>query len=597
LAFFVSQALNVVMATTVADQLIGQLQQAGVRRIYGIVGDSLNPIVDAVRRTGGSKKGGIDWVHVRNEEAAAFAAGADAQLTGRLAVCAGSCGPGSLHLINGLYDAHRSGAPVLAIASQIPSSQIGSEYFQETHPDRLFVGCSNYCELISTAQQAPRVVNSAMRHALSLGGVAVISLPGDIAELEAVGDAPEFVLPGTPRLVPADSDVRALADAINGAKRVAIFAGAGVEGSHDEVVAFAELLAAPVGHTLRGKQWIQHDNPFDVGMTGMLGYGAAHDGIHDADLLILLGTDFPYDQFLPSDTGERIAQVDARAEHLGRRADVHIPVHGDVAATIEAVTPLIAPRSDRRFLDKTLARHEKLLNSVVGAYAKNVDKKVPIHPEFAASLLDDLAADDAIFTADTGMCNVWQARYINPNGRRRIIGSFLHGSMANALPQAVGAQFSHPGRQVISMSGDGGLAMMMGELITVAAYKLPVKIIVFNNSTLGMVKVEMLVDGLPDFGVDVPSVDYAAVADSLGIFGQRVEKPTCIRAALEAALAHDGPALVDVVTDPLALSLPPTITGAQVRGFALAMSKVVMNGGVGEAVALAKSNVRLIPRP
>jgi pyruvate dehydrogenase (quinone) len=585
------------MATTVADQLIGQLQQAGVHRIYGIVGDSLNPIVDAVRRSGGSAKGGIDWVHVRNEEAAAFAAGAEAQLTGELAVCAGSCGPGNLHLINGLYDAHRSGAPVLAIASHIPSFEIGSEYFQETHPDRLFIDCSNYRELISTAAQAPRVVNSAMRHALSLGGVAVISLPGDIAELDAVGEAPEFAQPGTPTLVPAQGDVRALADAINEAKRVAIFAGAGVAGAHDEVVAFADLLDAPVGHTLRGKEWIQYDNPFDVGMTGMLGYGAAHDGIHDADLLILLGTDFPYEQFLPNGEGERIAQIDARAEHLGRRANVHVPVHGDVAATIAAVTPLIVPRGDRRFLDKTLKRHEKLLNSVVSAYAQNVEKKVPIHPEFVASLLDDLAEDDAVFTADTGMCNVWQARYINPNGRRRIIGSFLHGSMANALPQAIGAQLGHPGRQVISMSGDGGLSMLLGELVTAVAYKLPVKIIVFNNSTLGMVKVEMLVDGFPDFGVDMPPVDYAAVANALGIFGQRVEKPTDIRSAFEAAFAHDGPALVDVVTDPLALSLPPTITGEQVRGFALAVSKVVMNGGVGEAVKLAKSNVRLIPRP
>jgi pyruvate dehydrogenase (quinone) len=585
------------MGTTVADQLIRQLQAAGIRRIYGIVGDSLNPVVDAVRRTGGSAKGGIDWVHVRNEEAAAFAAGAEAQLTGELAVCAGSCGPGNLHLINGLYDAHRSGAPVLAIASHIPSAQIGSEYFQETHPDRLFIECSNYRELISTAEQAPRVVNSALRHAVSLAGVAVISLPGDIAELDAVGGVPEFVVPKAPRLVPAEDDVRALADAINGSQRVAIFAGAGVAGVHDEVVAFADLLAAPVGHTLRGKEWIQFDNPFDVGMTGLLGYGAAHDGIHDADLLILLGTDFPYSQFLPDSDAVTIAQIDSRAEHLGRRAGVQFPVHGDVAATIAALTPLVRGQRDRRFLDKTVKRHRKLLGSVVGAYAKNVDKKIPIHPEFAASLLDDVAADDAIFTADTGMCNVWTARYINPNGKRRLIGSFVHGSMANAVPQAIGAQLSHPERQVISVSGDGGLSMLLGELVTVAAYKLPVKIVVFNNSTLGLVKVEMLVDGFPDFGVDVPMVDYAAVANSLGIYGQRVEDPTDVRSALQKAFAHDGPALVDLVTDPLALSLPPTISGVQLRGFALAMSKVVMNGGVGEAVALAKTNLRNIPRP
>ncbi len=585
------------MARTVADQLIAQLIDAGVRRIYGIVGDSLNPVVDAVRRTGGAKNGGIDWVHVRNEEAAAFAAGADAQLTGELAVCAGSCGPGNVHLINGLYDAHRSGARVLAIASHIPSAQIGSDYFQETHPDRLFVECSSYRELISTAEQAPRVVNSALRHAIAMSGVSVISLPGDIAELDAVGETPKLVLTAQPTLVPAAGDVRALADAINAASRIAIFAGAGVEGAHDEVVAFAELLAAPVGHTLRGKEWIQYDNPFDVGMTGLLGYGAAHAGIHDADLLILLGTDFPYNQFLPDASDVTIAQVDARAEHLGRRASVAVPVHGDVAATIAAVTPLVDRTPDRKFLDRTLKRHAKLLGSVVGAYAKNVERKTPIHPEFAASLLDDLAADDAIFTADTGMCNVWTARYINPNGKRRLIGSFLHGSMANALPQAVGAQFAYPGRQIVSVSGDGGLSMLMGELVTVAAYKLPVKIVVFNNSTLGLVKVEMLVDGFPDFGVDVPMVDYAAVANALGIFGQRVEKPTEIASALAAAFAHEGPALVDLVTDPLALSLPPTITGEQVKGFALAMSKVVMNGGVGEAVKLAKSNLRNIPRP
>jgi pyruvate dehydrogenase (quinone) len=585
------------MVTTVADQLIDQLRAAGVRRIYGIVGDSLNPIVDSVRRSGGSAKGGIDWVHVRNEEAAAFAAGAEAQLTGQLSVCAGSCGPGNLHLINGLYDAHRSGAPVLAIASHIPSAQIGSEYFQETHPDRLFVECSGYRELVSTAEQAPRVVAAALRHATGLGGVSVVSLPGDIAELDAVGTAPAFVVPGAPTVVPAQHDVQALAEAINAAKRIAIFAGAGVEGAHDEVVAFADLLAAPVGHSLRGKQWIQYDNPFDVGMTGLLGYGAAHDGIHGADLLILLGTDFPYDQFLPDGDEVRIAQVDIRPEHIGRRASVQIPVRGDVLSTIAAVTPLVTRKTDRRFVDKTLKRHHKLLDSVVGAYAKNVEKKTPIHPEYAASVLDDVAADDAIFTADTGMCNVWTARYINPNGKRRLIGSFLHGSMANALPQAIGAQISHPGRQVISVSGDGGLSMLLGELVTVAAYNIPVKIVVFNNSTLGLVKVEMLVDGLPDFGVDVPMVDYAALAASLGIFSRRVEKPTDVQAAYEEAFAHDGPALIDLVTDPLALSLPPTITGEQLKGFALAMSKVVMNGGVGEAVKLAKTNVRNIPRP
>lgn len=582
------------MPSTVADQLIAQLVKAGVHHIYGIVGDSLNPIVDAVRRTGGSVKGGIDWIHVRNEEAAAFAAGAEAQLTGDLAVCAGSCGPGNLHLINGLFDAHRSGAPVLAIASQIPSTEIGSSYFQETHPDRLFVECSNYRELISTPAQAPRVINSAMRHAVALSGVAVVTIPGDVAELEAVGVAPTLRLTKRPTIVPDGEDVQDLADAINAAKTIAIFAGAGVEGAHDEVVAFADLLSAPVGHSLRGKQWIQYDNPFDVGMTGLLGYGAAHAGIHDAELVILLGTDFPYEQFLPEAAKVAIAQIDADASHLGRRANVAHPVHGDVLPTLAALTELVEPKEDRKFLDRTVKRHRKLLTSVVGTYT-NVDTLMPIHPEFAVSVLDEVLADDAIITADTGMGNVWQARYITPNGRRRILGSFLHGSMANAVPQAIGAQFAYPGRQVATISGDGGLSMLLGELLTVAAYRIPVKIFVFNNSTLGLVKLEMFVDGYPDFGVDVPAVDYAAVANALGIFGQHVDDPQQLRGVLTAALEHDGPALVDIVTNPLALSLPSAITLDQVKGFSLAMSKVVLNGGVGEAVQLVRSNIRHVP--
>lgn len=580
---------------TVADQLVEQLVAAGVRRIYGIVGDSLNPIVDAVRRTGGSGAGGIDWIHVRHEEAAAFAASADAQLTGELAVCAGSCGPGNLHLLNGLYDANRSGVPVLAIASHIPSTQIGTEYFQETHPDRLFVECSVYAELISGPAQAPRVVHSAMQHATARSGVAVITLPGDIADCPAEGSSPALMRTGRPAVVPDGRDVRALADAINAAGRVAIFAGAGVRGARDEVLALAETVGAPIGHTLRGKEWIQYDNPFDVGMTGLLGYGAAHDGMHDADLLLLIGTDFPYDQFLPADTAT--AQIDVAAERLGRRTGLELAVHGDTRSTLAALAPLVHRKPDRAFLEQQLARHRTLMDKVVGVYTSPVNQRVPIHPEYAASVLDDVAADDAVFTADTGMCNVWTARYVTPNGSRRLLSSALHGSMANALPHAVGAQVAYPGRQVISVSGDGGLAMLLGELVTVVACRLPVKIVVFNNSTLGMVKLEMLVDGLPDFGVDVPPVDYAAVAQALGIFSVRVEEPGAVESGLRAALAHPGPALVDVVTDPMALSLPPTITGGQVKGFALAMSRMVMNGGMGEAVRMAKSNLRNIPRP
>ena len=579
--------------TNVAEQLVAQLNEAGVRRIYGIVGDSLNPVVDAIRRTGGSAKGGIDWIHVRHEESAAFAAAADAQVTGELVACAGSCGPGNLHLINGLYDANRSGAPVIAIASHIPSSQIGQGYFQETHPDRIFTECSVYSEMISTPTQAPRVVAAAIRHAVTAPGVAVITLPGDIADEEATAQAPRYVPVQRGVVTPSAESVRMLADAINSADKVALFVGAGIVGEHDAVVELADLVGAPVGHSLRGKEHIQYDNPYDVGMTGLLGYGAAADGMEDADLLLMLGTDFPYDQFLPDVT---TAQVDRDASVIGRRTSVDIPVHGEVGATLRALIPLVQRKSNRKFLEKTLKRHDKLMNNAVGAYTRKVDKLTPIHPEYAASVLDQVAAADAVFTADTGMCNVWSARYINPLGSRRIIGSFLHGSMANALPHAIGAQFADRGRQVISMSGDGGLGMLLGELLTVAAYNLPVNVVVFNNSTLGMVKLEMLVDKLPDFGVDVPEVNYAAVAQALGFKAIRVENPADLEAAYRAAFEHNGPALVDIVTDPLALSIPPKITSSQVFGFATAMSKIVLNGGAGEAVSMARSNLRNFPR-
>lgn len=581
------------MAKELATQLIQQLQLAGVERIYGIVGDSLNPLVDAVRKTGGSANGGIDWIHVRHEEAAAFAAGAEAQLTGKLAVCAGSCGPGNLHLMNGLFDANRSGAPVLAIASHIPSKQIGSGFFQETHPDRIFDECSVYSELVSTAEQAPRVMHSAISHAVGLGGVAVVTLPGDIASLPAVAPTPLWRQFIPAALVPAAESVAELAEAINAAGKVAIFAGAGVQGAHDEVVALAELLKAPIGHSLRGKDFIQYNNPYDIGMTGLLGYGAAAEGIEDADLLILLGTDFPYDQFLP---GTRTAQIDRAPHHLGRRTDVDLAVHGDVLPTLRALMPLLEANKSPKFLDHMLKKHDRLMNKAVGAYTRKADKLVPIHPEYAASLLDEMAADDAIFTADTGMCNVWTARYINPLGTRRLIGSYLHGSMANALPQAIGAQAAHPGRQVISVSGDGGLSMLLGELITAAAHRLPINVVVFNNSTLGMVKLEMLVDGLADFGVDVPDTNYAAIAAAMGFHAVRVTDPTAIADAYNAAFAHPGPSLVELVTDPNALSIPPKIKGGQVLGFATAMSKIVLNKGAGEAVSMARSNLRNIPR-
>ena len=577
----------------VAEQLVSQLIDAGVHRVYGIVGDSLNPVVDAIRKSGGSKKGGIDWVHVRHEEAAAFAAAAEAQLTGKLAVCAGSCGPGNLHLINGLYDAQRSAAPVLAIASHIPSVQIGQMYFQETHPDRLFNECSVYNEMISSAEQAPRVVNAAIRHAVELSGVSVITLPGDVSDLKATSPSPKYVPSRRPVLSPNEEDVRQLADVLNRAKKVAIFAGAGVEGAHDEVIELADVLKAPIGHTLRGKDFIQYDNPFDVGMTGLLGYGAAAEGMNDADVLIMLGTDFPYDQFLP-DTFT--VQVENHPEKLGRRTSVSLPIHSDVKPLITALLPLLDRDRSDAFLKAKVKKHSKIMHSPVGAYTRNAEHMKPIHPEYAAHILNEVASKDAIFTADTGMCNVWTARYIDPLGTRRLIGSFLHGSMANALPHAIGAQVAFPNRQVISVSGDGGLSMLLGELVTARMYDLPIKVVVFNNSTLGMVKLEMLVNGLPDYGTDVHDVNYAEVASAIGLHGERVTEPTRLRGALQEAFAYNGPALIEVMTDPNALSLPPEIRSGQVIGFATAMSKIVLNRGAGEAVAMATSNMRNIPR-
>mgnify|MGYP001643698124 FL=1 len=577
----------------VAEQIVTQLVDAGVHRIYGIVGDSLNPIVDAVRKTGGSKKGGIDWIHVRHEEAAAFAASAEAQLTGKLAVCAGSCGPGNLHLINGLYDANRTGAPVLAIASHIPSVQIGSTYFQETHPDRVFEECSVYNELISSAAQSPRTVNSAIRHAVGLGGVAVITLPGDITDLKAVEHVPTYAPARPATLTPNPADIDEAAALLNKADKVAIFAGAGVEGAHDEVIALADALKAPIGHSLRGKHFIQYDNPFDVGMTGLLGYGAAAEGMNDADVLILLGTDFPYDQFLPSTP---TIQVDTHAEKLGRRTDVGLAIHAQVKPFIEALLPHLRVGRSDSFLKAKIKKHSEIMHAPVGAYTRNVEKMRPIHPEYAAHLLNETAAKDAIVTADTGMCNVWTARYIDPLGTRRIIGSLLHGSMANALPMALGAQVAYPDRQVVSVSGDGGLSMLLGELITAKMYDLPVKVVVFNNSTLGMVKLEMLVNGLPDFQTDVPDTNYAEIARAIGFHAERVEDASRLEGAYREAFAAPGPALVEVITDPNALSLPPAITGGQVVGFATAMSKIVLNRGIAEAFSMATSNMRNIPR-
>ncbi|MEU1599234.1 pyruvate dehydrogenase [Streptomyces sp. NPDC005708] len=575
----------------VADQFVEILARAGVKRLYGVVGDSLNPIVDAVRRNAA-----IDWVHVRHEETAAFAAGAEAQITGKLTACAGSCGPGNLHLINGLYDAHRSMAPVLALASHIPSSEIGLGYFQETHPDRLFQECSHYCELISNPKQMPRLLQTAIQNAIGRSGVSVVALPGDIADQPAPDKPAETALvTSRPSVRPSDHEIDELVRMIDQAERVTLFCGSGTAGAHAEVMELAGKIKSPVGHALRGKEWIQYDNPYDVGMSGLLGYGAAYEATHECDLLILLGTDFPYNAFLPDDVA--IAQIDVRPENLGRRSKLDLAVWGDVKETLRCLTPRVTAKQNRRFLDKMLKKHADALEGVVKAYTRKVEKHIPIHPEYVASVLDEIADPDAVFTVDTGMCNVWAARYISPNGRRRVIGSFSHGSMANALPMAIGAQFTDRGRQIVSMSGDGGFSMLMGDFLTLVQYDLPVKVVLFNNSSLGMVELEMMVAGLPAYGTSAKNPDFAAVARACGAYGIRVDKPKQLASALKDAFRHKGPALVDVVTDPNALSIPPRISREMVTGFALSASKIVLDGGVGRMVQLARSNLRNVPRP
>jgi pyruvate dehydrogenase (quinone) len=576
---------------TIAEQYVDLMARAGVRRMYGVVGDSLNPVVDAVRR-----HDAVEWIQVRHEEVAAFAAGAEAQLTGRLAACAGSCGPGNLHLINGLYDAHRSMAPVLALAAHIPSGEIGTGYFQETHPDRLFAECSHYSELISSPRQMPRVVQTAIQHAVGRRGVSVVALSGDTAAEDSPDSAPELAVPlDLPAIRPSETELARLTELVDAAERVMVFCGRGVAGAHAEVMAFAEKVKAPVGHALRGKEHIQYDNPYDVGMSGLLGYGAAYEAMHECDLLLLLGTDFPYTDFLPRHV--RTVQVDVQPERLGRRTQLDLAVWGDVRETLKCLTPAVREKSSRRFLDRMLERHAHALEGAVSAYTRDVDRHTPIHPEYVASVLDEEAADDAVFTVDTGMCCVWAARYLTPNGRRRILGSFVHGSMANALPQAIGAQFLDRGRQVVSLSGDGGFSMLMGDFLTLVQYGLPVKVVVFNNSSLGMVDLEMMVDGLPPHATSYPHTDYAAIATAAGARGIRVEQPGEVREALRDAFAHEGPALVDVVTDPAALAVPPKITAEQISGFALSASRTVLTGGVGRMVHLARANLRNIPRP
>jgi len=577
------------MSRNVAELMIETLTEAGVERIYGVVGDSLNGMTEALR---GSKQ--IKWVHVRHEEAAAFAAAGEAQVTGKLAVCAGSCGPGNLHLINGLFDAQRSRTPVLAIAAQIPSSEIGGGYFQETHPQNLFRECSVYCEMVSDPSQMPYVLENAIRAAVGERGVAVVVVPGDVA-LRAAPDRAvspaSGLLPPSPVVTPAVTQVEALANLMNEAGRVTLFCGRGCAGAHPELMALAEALKSPIVHALGGKEYVEYDNPYDVGMTGFIGYASGYEAMHACDLLVLLGTDFPYKQFLP--TGIKIAQVDIRPAQLGRRCKLDLGVVGDVRATISAVLPLLKTKSDRHHLDDSLARYKRSRKGLDDLAVGTPGNK-PIHPQYLAKVVSDQAAEDAAFTFDVGTPTIWAARYLTMNGKRRLVGSLAHGSMANAMPQAIGIQAAQPKRQVISLSGDGGFAMLMGDLITLVQEKLPVKVVIFNNGVLGFVAMEMKAAGFVGLGTNLDNPDFAAMARAMGILGVRVEDPGDLPGAVDQVLKHDGPAVLDVVTATQELSMPPTIGIEQAKGFGLWMIRAVMSGRGDEVLDLAKQN--LLPR-
>lgn len=573
----------------VADLIAETLAQAGVKRIYGIVGDSLNGLTEALR-----KRGTIDWIHTRHEEVAAFAAAGESQITGELAVCAGSCGPGNLHLINGLFDAHRSRTPVLALAAQIPSAEIGGGYFQETHPQDLFRECSHYCELVSDPSQMPYMLENAIRAAVGKRGVAVLVLPGDVAFKPAPKRdiSPNAgLLPPAPLVRPADTELTALAELLNGAKRVTLFCGRGCAGAHDNLMKLAEALKSPIVHALGGKEHVEYDNPYDVGMTGFIGFSSGYAAMHACDVLVMLGTDFPYKQFFPTDVS--VAQVDIRPENLGRRCKLDLGIVGDVNETIAALLPKLTVKTERKHLDAAMA-HYKDVRAGLDDLARGKPGQKPIHPQYLARLLSENATEDAVFTADVGTPTIWSARYLKMNGKRRLIGSLVHGSMANAMAQAIGVQAAQPKRQVVSMSGDGGFAMLMGDLITLTQMKLPVKVVIFNNSVLGFVALEMKAAGFIETGVDLKNPDFAAMARAMGIHGIRVEDPGELEAAVRDVFAHDGPAVLDVVTATQELSMPPTITLEQVKGFSLWVLRAVMSGRGDEVVDLAKTN--LLPR-
>lgn len=569
---------------SVADVLIDTLSEAGVQRIFGIPGDSLNAITDSIRQSGK-----IDWVTVRHEEAASFAAGAEAHLTEKLAVCAGSCGPGNLHLINGLYDCQRSRVPVLAIAAQIPSSEIGSGYFQETDPKHLFAQCSHYCEVISNPEQMPRILEIAIETAITKRGVSVIIIPGDVAWKPALAQSSRVHFSNDrPALAPDDLEVAKLAKILNDAKKVTILGGAGCAGAHKELIDVAGKLKAPIVHTMRGKEYIEYDNPCDVGMTGLLGFSSGYHAMMNCDVLFMIGTDFPYVQFYPNDA--KVVQIDIRGDQLGRRTRLDLGLVGDVKTTLKALLAKLEQKKVDAHLNASL-EHYKQTRKGLDDLATSGHLKDRIHPQYVAKVVNEHAAEDAIFTCDVGTPTIWAARYLKMNGKRRLLGSFNHGSMANALPQAIGVQMARPKSQVVSFSGDGGLAMLLGELLTLTQFKLPVKVVVFRNDALAFVELEMKATGTLDYATSLQNPSFADIATAAGFLGLTCKSAEQLPAMISQAFKHDGPALVEVFVHRQELAIPPEITIEQMKGFSLFMLKAVLSGRGDELVELAETNL------
>jgi len=577
------------MSGNVADLLWEMLANAGVKRCYGIVGDALNPVIDGLHRNGR-----IEFIHVRHEEYGVFAAVAEAYLTGNPVAVCGTSGPGVVHLFNGLMDARKEGAPIIAIAGDVETSLIDTEALEELNPYRFFEAASLYTGRLVNPEQARSVINTAILTAVLENGPTVIAIPGNVASADVADHSSEITMPNPLILRPSDADLDQLVKMIDDAKTVAIFGGDGCRDAHDEVVHLAGRLKAPVGYSFRGKQWLEHDNPNAVGMTGLLGYGGAYGAIHQADLLLMLGTDFPFTEFLPGHSVKKV-QIDKNPKHIGRRTAVDLGLVGDIKATVTALLKSVREKTDTRFLDKHLVD----TNSFYGLMQHYVEKGPeikPIRPEFLAATLSDLASDDAMFFIDTGTACMWGARHISGGRNRRIFGSFTWASMANAAPNAFGAQLAYPGRQTIALCGDGGFTMLaLGDLLTQVQRKTPVLQIILNNGSLDFVSIEQREAGIVPFGVEFENPNFAKVAEAMGAKGIRIEDPGDVRDGLAEALAHKGgPVVVDAVVDPLALSLPSHVPFHTAKGFTLSMAKQVWSGRMDDVIKTIERNVRLV---